>query len=270
MLLTYSLGYRYSTIRIEKMQEGEDFCYFFTEYCEGIMRVYVKYKRVLCVLFIRKVFCQDRFSLRGVGPIETKTCFAEGEWRDNVIRDVLTNRFFGMSLLPSRNAKRRKWDWDGPPFSLEEGLCDEIYVVKYVYCTTRKILFKKAYMTSRKTVIIFWVTTTILFLFEGVLPALTSHTEMAKEGMRHLGYPAYFGVTLTVFKILGAVALILPVVPKRIKEWAYAGFAFDFIFATVSLLMVDGLSLMSVFPLFFLGILTASYVSFHYMTLEKV
>ncbi len=124
-------------------------------------------------------------------------------------------------------------------------------------------------MTSKKTVVIFWITTTILFLFEGVLPALTSQTEMAKEGIRHLGYPEYFGVTLTVFKIIGALVLILPFVPKRVKEWAYAGFAFDFIFATVSLLMVDGFDLMSIFPLFFLGILTISYVSFHQMDFKK-
>ena len=33
--------------------------------------------------------------------------------------------------------------------------------------------------------IIFWVSTTLIFLFEGVLPAFTSQTEMAKEGIRH-------------------------------------------------------------------------------------
>ena len=49
--------------------------------------------------------------------------------------------------------------------------------------------------------IIFWLTTTLIFLFEGVMPALTSQTEMAKEGIRHLGYPGYFGVMLTVFKV---------------------------------------------------------------------
>lgn len=116
-------------------------------------------------------------------------------------------------------------------------------------------------MTSKKTVVIFWITTTILFLFEGVLPALTSHTEMAKEGIRHLGYPLYFGNTLVVFKVLGALVLILPFVPMRIKEWAYAGFAFDFIFAAVSLIVVDGFSLMALAPLAFLGILIVSYMS---------
>jgi hypothetical protein len=46
--------------------------------------------------------------------------------------------------------------------------------------------------------IIFWVTTIIIFLFEGVVPALTSHTKFAKEGIRHLGYPDYFGTMFMV------------------------------------------------------------------------
>ena len=64
---------------------------------------------------------------------------------------------------------------------------------------------------------------------EGLLPAFTSQTEMAKEGIRHLGYPEYFGKALVVFKVLGVLALIIPQVPKRVKEWAYAGFAFDYL-----------------------------------------
>ncbi len=111
--------------------------------------------------------------------------------------------------------------------------------------------------------IIFWISTTLIFLFEGVMPAFTSQTEMAKEGIRHLGYPAYFGVMLTVFKILGALALIIPQIPARVKEWAYAGFAIDFIPAFVSIWAVDGLSGMTFFPLIVLGVLIVSYVYYH-------
>lgn len=119
-------------------------------------------------------------------------------------------------------------------------------------------------MASTKTTkIVFWTTTIIIFLMEGVMPALTSQTELAKEGIRHLGYPDYFGNALVVFKILGALALIIPQVPKRIKEWAYAGFGFNFIFACISHFAVDGLDFQSFFPLIILGILIASYLSFH-------
>jgi hypothetical protein len=121
----------------------------------------------------------------------------------------------------------------------------------------------------KKEKIIFWTATTIIALFEGVMPALTSQTELAKEGIRHLGYPEYFGNALVVFKILGVLALVIPQIPKRVKEWAYACFAFDFIFASISHGAVDGMNVQTIFPLFVLGILAVSYVYYHKLSLNK-
>jgi hypothetical protein len=115
----------------------------------------------------------------------------------------------------------------------------------------------------KKNKIIFWVATLFIFLFEGVMPALTFQSELAKEGIRHLGYPDYFGNALVVFKVLGSFVLILPQLPKRVKEWAYAGFAFDFIFACISHTAVDGITFNSFFPLVIFAILIVSYVYFH-------
>ncbi|MGV3696051.1 DoxX family protein [Flavobacterium sp.] len=114
----------------------------------------------------------------------------------------------------------------------------------------------------KKHKIIFWVTTSIIFLMEGVMPAFFSQSEDAKKGMEHLGYPLYFGTVLAVFKVLGALALIIPIIPKRIKEWAYAGFIFDFLFASISYAIVDGIGFYAFFPLIFLGILALSYHSY--------
>jgi len=111
--------------------------------------------------------------------------------------------------------------------------------------------------------IIFWTATIIIFLFEGVMPALTSQTEVAKEGIRHLGYPEYFGNALVIFKVLGTLALVIPQVPKRLKEWAYAGFTFDFLFASISHWAVDGLGFQTFFPFIILAILMVSYVYYH-------
>jgi DoxX-like family len=122
----------------------------------------------------------------------------------------------------------------------------------------------------KATKIIFWITTAVIFLFEGVMPALFSQNEEAKEAFRHLGYPLYFGTLLTVFKVLGSLALIIPQVPGRIKEWAYAGFAIDFISASVSYFAVDGPGFFAIFPLIFLVILIVSYVCYHKMTDAKL
>jgi uncharacterized membrane protein YphA (DoxX/SURF4 family) len=115
----------------------------------------------------------------------------------------------------------------------------------------------------KKQKIIFWITTGIIFLFEGVMPALTWQTEMAKEGIAHLQYPEYFGTALVIFKILGAICLVIPAIPKRIKEWAYAGFTFNFIFASISHAAIEGFTFNFVFPLIILTILMASYFYYH-------
>lgn len=110
--------------------------------------------------------------------------------------------------------------------------------------------------------ITYWITTSLIFLFEGVLPALTSNSELAVEGIRHLQYPDYFRVMLTVFKVTGALVLIIPFFKGRYKEWAYAGFGITFISAGVSHTVIDGFGGQAVFPFVILGILVVSYVCY--------
>jgi len=115
----------------------------------------------------------------------------------------------------------------------------------------------------KKIKIIYWITTTIIFLFEGVMPALTSNSQLAIDGIRHLGYPDYFRVMLTAFKIAGTLVLILPMISSRYKEWAYAGLGITFISAFISHTVVDGFSFQSFFPLIIFAILGVSYISYH-------
>lgn len=78
------------------------------------------------------------------------------------------------------------------------------------------------------------------------------------EGIRHLGYPAYVVVLLGVWKLLGVAAIVAPRLP-RLKEWAYAGFAFDLSGAAVShLVSGDGVGKAMV-PLLLLAIGLASW-----------
>lgn len=130
-------------------------------------------------------------------------------------------------------------------------------------------LFQQKNTDMKKYKIMFWISTILIFLFQGVMPALTGQTEMAKEGIRHLGYPDYFGLSLTIAKVIGAIILILPMFPARIKEWAYAGFAFDFVFACISLWAVDGFSPLVLFPIVVLAVLMVSYFSYHKLRENK-
>lgn len=110
---------------------------------------------------------------------------------------------------------------------------------------------------------IFWASTILIFLFEGVMPAFTSQTEMAKEGIKHLGYPAYFGEMLAVFKVAGVLALIIRQVPARVKEWAYAGFVIELLSAFISNWAVEGLKAVTFFPLVILAVLIVSYINYY-------
>ena len=111
----------------------------------------------------------------------------------------------------------------------------------------------------KKNQTLYWILTSLIVLLDGVMPALTFNTDLAKQGISHLGYPDYFRLLLTFFKVLGAVILILPFFKGSIKEWAYAGFAFNFFSAFVSHTVVDGTGIQSVFPLVALLILAGSY-----------
>ncbi len=59
----------------------------------------------------------------------------------------------------------------------------------------------------------------------------------AIDMMAHLGYPMYVLTMLAVFKILGVIALWQTKFPN-LREWAYAGFFFDFLGAGISFIAV--------------------------------
>ncbi len=60
-----------------------------------------------------------------------------------------------------------------------------------------------------------------------------SHVQQALDGLKHLGFPPWFGMMLGAWKIAGAIVLLAPRLP-RLKEWAYAGILIDLTSASVS------------------------------------
>lgn len=113
----------------------------------------------------------------------------------------------------------------------------------------------------KKNKIIFWTATIIIALMEAVMPIVTwiSAPEYMTVGTKALGYPDYFAYSLVIAKILGVIAITLPKIPPRIKEWAYAGLSFNLIFAFISHSCVDKNIGNMIMPLVFLGILALSY-----------
>ncbi|HPA23745.1 MAG TPA: DoxX family protein [Ferruginibacter sp.] len=113
----------------------------------------------------------------------------------------------------------------------------------------------------KKNKIIFWIATSIIFLWEGLMPlgTLLFAPEYATAGTKPLGYPDYFAYALIICKLLGATAIMLPKLPATLKEWAYAGLAFNLIFATYSHILVDKNMGFILMPIIVGAILAVSY-----------
>jgi uncharacterized membrane protein YphA (DoxX/SURF4 family) len=112
---------------------------------------------------------------------------------------------------------------------------------------------------SKGKKIVFWISTIIIavaFFITG-LGNLFPFAHIAQD-MAHLGYPAYFLKILGTWKILGAVAIIVPGTPK-IKEWAYAGVMLDLTGAALSRFFVGDDLQMIIVPLAIATLVTANY-----------
>jgi len=102
-------------------------------------------------------------------------------------------------------------------------------------------------MNPRTTARFYW-TLTILFclmmLADGVAGLL--HEQNGVAAMRQLGYPVFIMDITGAAKILGALALLQNKY-RTLKEWAFAGFVFDFIGAAASVAFA-GLGVVGVIP----------------------
>ena len=85
-----------------------------------------------------------------------------------------------------------------------------------------------------------------------------AHASQATDTLSHLGYPAYFAWILGIGKLLGALIIVAPGLP-RLKEWAYAGFFFDLTAAAFSRASVGDAPADIIAPLGFLALVMLSW-----------
>ena len=107
--------------------------------------------------------------------------------------------------------------------------------------------------------IAYWIATalTALAFLSGGLFQLAG-VEEARAGIAALGYPPYFAAMLGVWKVLGAAVILAPRMPL-VKEWAYAGIAFDLTAAAYSHVAVGDPAAKAIVPFVVLAIAAASW-----------
>ncbi len=118
---------------------------------------------------------------------------------------------------------------------------------------------KGRFNMKSKDKVIYWVSTGLLSIM--MILSATMYfvkTDMASELFTKLGYPTYIIYPLAIVKILGIIA-ILSKKSVFLKEWAYAGFFFDFLFAIISHLIVGSGEFATAFIAIFLVVVSRIY-----------
>jgi uncharacterized membrane protein YphA (DoxX/SURF4 family) len=96
-------------------------------------------------------------------------------------------------------------------------------------------------MTSKTKSIAYWTMTLLVALpiGSGGVAQMAQYRANPHGVVLELGYPLYFFAILGFWKLLGAIAILVPRFP-RLKEWAYAGIFFDLTGAAMSCAAVGG------------------------------
>lgn len=86
----------------------------------------------------------------------------------------------------------------------------------------------------RKDKLIYWISTGFIAAVMLLSAFYFAFAPDANSAFKHLGLPNWFKIELTITKFLGVLALVIPSVPKRLKEFAYFGFTITLISADIA------------------------------------
>lgn len=114
---------------------------------------------------------------------------------------------------------------------------------------------------------IYWVVTIIAMVLI-VLPSYFAPKEYLDETIRRMEFPSYFGLELDILKIVGAVIILIPIIPTMIKEWSYVGFGILLLSASLAHFIIDGWA-KGIAPLVPFVILVISYYYFRKLYYKK-
>src|SRR5271170_2418989 len=111
--------------------------------------------------------------------------------------------------------------------------------------------------------IAYWITTVLVVapIGSGGVAQMMQYRANPHGVVPVLGYPTYFFAILGFWKVLGAIAILVPGFP-RLKEWAYAGIFFDLTGAAASCAAVGGYGAYGfhvIAPLLIAGLTVASW-----------
>ncbi|HEX2285929.1 MAG TPA: DoxX family protein [Mycobacterium sp.] len=168
--------------------------------------------------------------------------------------------FAGLVLLAPRLPRLKEWAYAGLVFLYTGAAASHVAVgddakslvapVFFLALTAaswalrppeRRDLPAPASSSSRGRAIVYWIATVAVaaeLAVGGIWDLL--RIDYVRDVVEHLGYPTYLLTIMGIWKIPGAVVLLIPRFP-RLKEWAYAGAVINYTCAIASHVIVgDG------------------------------
>ena len=115
---------------------------------------------------------------------------------------------------------------------------------------------------------IYWTSTTLVSLVLVWSAYSYFFNKETIEGVKALGFPAFFRIQLAVLKSMAVVLLLVPQVPLQVKEWAYAGVGLFFVTAIVAHVAHKDPIWINLVNLFFIGSLIVSNIYLHKITFQ--
>lgn len=171
----------------------------------------------------------------------------------------------GLVLLAPRLPRLKEWAYAGLVFNYTGAVASHIWVGDGAQTLVAPVVFLAltaaswalrpperrdfdlpARAFSRGGAIIFWVATVSVaaeLAVGGVWDLL--RIDYVRDVVEHLGYPTYLLTIMGIWKVPGAVVMLLPRF-SRLKEWVYAGAVINYASAAASHLIVgDGIAVVA-------------------------
>ncbi len=93
--------------------------------------------------------------------------------------------------------------------------------------------------SPKANTLFYWISTAIFCLEM----SFTAYYELLPQGAQafiRLGFAGEsFRMELSLAKLVGVAILLIPMIPARLKEWAYAGFAINLVSAVIAHLSIS-------------------------------
>jgi len=114
----------------------------------------------------------------------------------------------------------------------------------------------------KKITITYWITTSLFALMMIMSGTMYFLSQEVKANFTLLGFNDAFRIELGIAKWIGGIVLLIPTLPRNVKDWAYAGFGITLLSAFILHVSVGDGPDKFIGPLVVFSLMAVSYWTF--------